>query len=132
MMTLKEIKDWLKPQFQADHWILASYDKSKDKTVCIRNLATSRGRLALGGVEQTSTAVKGLSIVLHWTKNPDESEQAAQNLYSIFYGQNPVIAGCRVVKFDMRNDEPVSVGQDDSGINEYVIEVYVTYVKESV
>lgn len=131
MMTLKEVKDWMKAQFpDANKWILASYDKSNDKTVCVRNLATSRGSLALGGRNQTSIAVKGLSIVLHWTKNPDESEKAAQQLYSLFYGQNPTIAGYRVIKFDMRHDEPLSLGQDDAGINEYVIEVYVTYMKK--
>ena len=41
MMTLKDVKDWLKTQVSADVWKIGTYDVSKDKTVCARNLTLS-------------------------------------------------------------------------------------------
>ena len=109
MMTLKDVKDWMKENVRADVWKIGTYDNSKDKTICVRNLSSNRNKLAIGGLSNTSTAVKGVSIVVHWNKNPDETERTAQSIYELFYGQKPVIGDYQVIKCDMRNDEPVSV-----------------------
>lgn len=127
MMTLKDVKDWLKPHIKADVWKLGVYDASKNKTICVRNLTSNRGKLALGGLKNTSTAVKGISIVIHWSKNPDETECVAQEVHALFYGQTPVIGNYQTVLCDMRSDEPISVGMDANGIYEYVIETWITY-----
>ena len=116
MMTLKQVKDWLKPQIKADCWKIGFYDNTKDKTICVRNLASSKNKLAIGGLSDTHSVVKGVSIVVHWNKNPDESEQTAQSIYDLFYGKEIMIDDFKVVKCDMRNDEPVSVGVDNSGV----------------
>ena len=81
MMTLKDVKDWLKTQVSADVWKIGTYDVSKDKTVCARNLTSNRSMLAIGGLQNTTTAVKGISIVAHWNKNPDETERVAYMLF---------------------------------------------------
>ena len=130
MMTLKDVKDWLKTQVSADAWKIGTYDTSNDKTVCVRNLTSNRGMLAVGGLRNTTTAVKGVSIVIHWSKNPDETERVAQSIHALFYGQHPVISDYRVVKCDMRSDEPISVGADGEGIYEYVIETWLTYERK--
>ena len=119
MMTLKDVKDWLKTQVSADVWKIGTYDVSKDKTV-----------LAVGGLQNTTTAVKGISIVVHWNKNPDETERVAQSIHALFYGQQPKIGDYRVIKCDMRSDEPISVGTDTNGIYEYVIETWLTYERK--
>lgn len=130
MMTLKDVKDWLKTQVSADVWKIGTYDASKDKTICVRNLTSNRGKLAIGGITNTSTAVKGVSIVVHWSKNPDETERVAQAVHALFYGQKPMIGNRLVVKCDMRSDEPVFVGTDGEGIYEYVIETWLTYERK--
>lgn len=130
MMTLKDVKDWLKTQVSADVWKIGTYDVSKDKTVCVRNLTSNRSVLAVGGLQNTTTAVKGISIVVRWSKNPDETERVAQSIHALFYGQQPVIGGYRIVKCDMRSDEPISVGADTNGIYEYVIETWLTYERK--
>lgn len=130
MMTLKDVKDWLKEHVVADVWKIGVYDASKDKTICVRNLTSNRSKLAIGGLQNTSTAVKGLSIVVHWSKNPDETESVAQSIHALFYGQHPVIGGYQTVKCDMRSDEPISVGTDGEGIYEYVIETWLTYERK--
>lgn len=130
MMTLKDVKDWLKNQVSADVWKLGIYDNQKPKTICVRNLTSNRNKLAIGGLQNTSTAVKGVSIVIHWNKNPDETERVAQSIHALFYGQRPEIGKYQVVKCDMRSDEPISVGTDDNGIYEYVIETWITYMRD--
>lgn len=129
-MTLKEVKDWMKQQIKANHWVIGSYDTSKDKTICVRNLTSNRSKIAIGGLSNTTTAVKGISIVVHWNKNPDETERVAQSIHALFYGQNPVIGEWITTKCDMRSDEPISVGTDGQGIYEYVIEIWITYQRD--
>ena len=130
MMTLKEVKDFLKAQVEADNWKIGTYDNSKDKTICVRNLTSSRNKLALGGLKNTSTRTKGISIVVHWNKNPDETERISQQIQEVFYGQHPTINDKQVVLCEMRSDEPISLGTDSSGIYEYVIELWITYKEE--
>lgn len=129
-MNLKEVKDWMKKKVKVDHWVIGSYDSSKDKTICVRNLASNRSKIAIGGLANTTTAVKGISIVVHWNKNPDETERVAQSIYALFYGQAPAIGNYQVIKCDMRSDEPISVGTDGQGIYEYVIEIWITYQRD--
>lgn len=127
MMTLKEVKDFLKTQVEADNWKIGSYDNSKDKTICVRNLTSSRNKLAVGGLKNTTTRTKGISIVVHWNKNPDETERISQQIHDVFYGQHPLINDKQVVLCEMRSDEPISLGTDSSGVYEYVIELWITY-----
>ncbi len=130
MMTLKEVKDFLKTQVEADNWKIGTYDNSKDKTICVRNLTSNRNKLALGGSKNTSTRTKGISIVVHWNKNPDETERISQQIHNVFYGQHPLINDKQVVLCEMRSDEPISLGTDSSGVYEYVIELWITYKEE--
>ena len=130
MMTLKEVKDFLKTQVEADNWKIGTYDNSKDKTICVRNLTNNRNKLALGGLINTSTRTKGISIVVHWNKNPDETERISQQIHNVFYGQHPLINDKQVVLCEMRSDEPISLGTDSSGVYEYVIELWITYKEE--
>lgn len=130
MMTLKEVKDFLKTQIEADNWKIGTYDNSKDKTICVRNLTSNRNTLALGGLKNTSTRTKGISIVVHWNKNPDETERVSQQIQEVFYGQHPLINDKQVVLCEMRSDEPIFLGTDSSGVYEYVIELWITYKEE--
>ena len=130
MMTLKEVKDFLKTQVEADNWKIGTYDNSKDKTICVRNLTSNRNKLALCGLKNTSTRTKGISIVVHWNKNPDETERVSQQIQEVFYGQHPLINDKQVVLCEMRSDEPIFLGTDSSGVYEYVIELWITYKEE--
>lgn len=133
MMTLKEVKDWMKDNLQCDvdYWKIGSY-VNKDKTICVKNLTSNRNKLAIGGLKNTSTRTKGISIVIHWDKNPDESERVAQDIHALFYGQRPVIESYHVVTCQMRSDEPISLGTDNEGIYEYVVEMWMTYQTKKV
>lgn len=130
MMTLKEVKDFMKTYIKADNWKIGSYDNSKDKTICVRNLTSSTNKMAIGGLKNRSIRTKGISIVVHWNKNPDETEMISQKVHELFYGKQPLIGNKQVVLCDMRSDEPISLGTDDSGIYEYTIELWITYKED--
>lgn len=130
MMTLKDVALWLENQVKADVYKIGSFDQSKEKTICIRNLASNRNKLAIGGLESTTTAVKGIAIDVHWNKNPNETEQVAQEIFALLYGQTPLMSGWQVKLCDMRNDEPISFGIDENGIYEYLIELWITYERD--
>lgn len=130
MMTIKEVKDFLKTQVEADNWKIGTYDNSRDKTICVRNLTSNRNKLAVGGLKNTTTRTKGVSIVVHWNKNPDETERISQQIHDVFYGQHPLINDKQIVLCEMRSDEPISLGTDSSGVYEYVIELWITYKEE--
>ena len=132
MMTLAEVKDWLKTQISCPNWYIGKIDGSKEQCIGIYNVAGPPPVIALGGIENTSYATKAISILVHWGKNADIAERKAQEVYNCMFGQSTVIGGKRVIQFNMLTPEPVGVGTDDNNIFEYVIETVIFYEKEVV
>ncbi|MEK5414495.1 minor capsid protein [Paenibacillus sp. FSL L8-0708] len=127
MMTLAEVRDWLKTQVECLNWYIGKMDGKPEKSITLYNLNSGTPVLAIGGLANTSYAVKAVSILIHWTKNADTAERKAMEVYAALFGQSAVIAGKRVISFQMRTSEPVSVGTDENNIYEYVIEVTIYY-----
>lgn len=128
MMTLAEVRDWLKTQTNCPAWYIGKIDGSKEQCIGIYNTTGPTPTIALGGIENTSTAVKPISILVHWGKNANTAEQKAQEVYRALYGKTgAVIGGHRVVMFKMPQSGPINVSTDDRGIYEYVIEAYIIY-----
>jgi hypothetical protein len=125
-MTLKQIRDWLKPQItDIDTAYIGKTEPSKEKVICIYGRESSSNVIAIGGLSNTSTATKGISILIQWSKNCDAAEIKAKSIYDIFAGTHAVINGVECF-FNMRYDEPVSVGVNDNDICEYVIDLTIT------
>ncbi len=126
-MRLKEVRDWLKPLI-AD--IATAYigktDPTQEKVICIYGMVSANDKIAVGGLGNTSTATKGISILVQWSKNCDTAELKAQSIYDIFKGAHAVING-KECFFNMRYDEPVPVGANENDIYEYVIDLTITY-----
>lgn len=127
MMTLAEIRDWLKTRVTCPQWYIGKFDGSKEQCICIYSLPAGAPVIAIGGLENTSYARKTISILIRWGNNANTAEQKAQEVYTAMFGQSGEIAEHRVISFDMRTAEPVSVGTDDEGIYEYVIETTIYY-----
>jgi len=129
VVTLKEIRDWLKPQIDD---ITAAYigriDASQEKVICIYGRPSSSGTIAIGGLQNTSSAVKSISILVQWSKNCDIAERKARSIYDIFHGARAVIGG-KECFFQMKNDEPILVGTNENDIYEYVIDLDIIYKK---
>lgn len=126
-MTLKDIREWLKPQVEE---LVACYsgtiDATKEKVLGLYNRSSSADSIAIGGLNNTSSATKRISVLVHWNKNYDTTEIKAKSIYDLFNGQQAIIGGHECF-FKMLNDSPVSVGKDDSGIFEFVIDLDIKY-----
>jgi hypothetical protein len=128
-MTLKEIRDWLKPKISdIEAAYIGKIDTSKEKVICLYGRSSSNDIIAVGGLDNNSTATKTISILVQWSKNCDTAERKAKSIYDIFNGQMTVINGTDAF-FIMKNDEPVLVGTNDNDIYEYVIDLQIIYKK---
>ncbi|WP_311518768.1 phage tail terminator protein [Paenibacillus albidus] len=109
------------------NWYIGKIDGKPKQSIGLYNINAGSPVIALGGLENTSYAVKAVSILVHWGTNPDVAERKAQEVYAALFGRSAVIEGKRVIAFNLRTAEPVDVGTDDDGICEYVIEVTIYY-----
>ncbi|MBU3226804.1 phage tail terminator protein [Clostridium algidicarnis] len=126
-MLLSELREYLKTKIECPQWYIGKIDGTKEQCIGIYSIAGPKPSIALGGLANTSYSTKAISILVHWGKNANIAEQKAQEVYNSLFGQEAVIGNKRVIKFDMRTSEPVSIGTDSNGIYEYVIETVIYY-----
>lgn len=131
MLTLEEVKDWIKSQDTELSGCIAvgSINGNSEKFVGVYPLRPSGNtqRICIGGSAQTKYQSRSVSVLLHWTDSPVTAEKKAAELYGRFYGLSDTVMGeSRVVSADP-GPEPISVGKDDRGICEYVIRVKMIY-----
>ena len=126
-MLLSEVREYLKSKIECPQWYIGKIDGTKEQCIGIYSIIGPRSHIALGGLENTSYSTKAISILIHWGKNANIAEQKAQEVYNTLFGQDSIIGGKRVIDFNMRTSEPISVGTDKDGIYEYVIEVNIIH-----
>ena len=122
-MTIVDVKDWLKTKIACPTWSTGGLRSTDEKAVVVYNGQAFTNPTAIGGIQNSSYKGKGIRILVHWTKNVEESELKAQEVYKALHGQKAAINGKRIINFSMRDPEPVPLGVDDSGIYEYVIDL---------
>lgn len=129
MMALKEVREWLKSYGVAEHYYIGKIDNKNEKSIGVYSLER-RGTpiTAIGGVGCTSYSVKAVSVLVHWTKNAAETEEAAYKLFnSILMERNLDINDKHIYFIRLLVPEPIEVGSDDSGVYERVIEFEIYY-----
>jgi hypothetical protein len=126
-VLLSEVRDYLKTKTDCPQWYSGKIDGTQEQCIGIYSVTGPTPNIALGGLANTSYSTKAISILVHWGKNSNVAEQKAQEVYDIFFGQDATIGNKRVIKFDMRTSEPVSVGTDSNGIYERVIEIVIYF-----
>lgn len=126
-MLLSEVRDFLKTKIDCPQWYSGKIDASKEQCIGLYSVQGPKPNIALGGLANTSYSTKAISILVHWGNNSNIAEQKAQEVFDELFGKSAVIGGKRVINFDMRTSEPISVGTDSNGIYEYVIETIIYY-----
>lgn len=127
-MTISDFRDWLKTKIDCPNWSSGGLRSTDEKAIVIYNGQAFVNPMAIGGLQNSSYRGKGIRILIHWNKNVRESELKAQEVYNAINGlTNVEVAGKRVIKFNMRDPEPIYLGVDDSGIYEYVIDLEIIY-----
>lgn len=130
MIYLADIRNWLKRFNIADYYYSGKLDANKEKAICIyQRKSTIEAVRAIGG--KSSYNIKPISVLIHWNKNSAETEKAAYKLYEQLEAVSSfLLNGMKIYFIKLLQSEPVSVGADDNGIYEYVIEFDIYYERK--
>ena len=132
MITLAEIRDWIKTFNAANNYYIGKIDNKQENSIGIYQRKTIDGpRVAIGGRSLASYDVKSISILIHWNKNANETEKRTQYLYNrLFEAESVVIGETPIKMIALLQNEPVDVGTDDNNVYERVIELDLYYERE--
>ena len=87
--------------------------------------------IAIGGLLNTKTMEKSVSILIHWNKNAKETEQKAYEIYyKLLCLKDFEINNVKINYIKLLVPEPIDVGTDSSNVYERVIEAIFYYEKE--
>lgn len=128
-MTLADIKDYLKANIECDQWYVGKRDMNKEESITVYPTTPAASRIPVGGIINTSYAVKAASVLIHWGQSATPAELKAKEVYDLLYGQQPIIGQKQVIKIDLRTAEPVGMGTDAKGFFEYIINFLIYYKK---
>lgn len=123
-VTLKQIKDYFKEEFNWEEVIsIGKIDNNQEKALCFYN---SKHELSyqgtIGGIANSSTYIKPITILLRYTKNQDSAEVMAQKIFEFFEERTFYIDKKRIFT-QMYYNEPINLGTDDNNVYEYSIEL---------
>lgn len=129
MLTLEQIKDWLKAQTAVGDGIaVGGINGDKQRYIGVYDAPVpGRQRICVGGPSQTKYQEKRIRILIHWTKNMAQAESKAQEIYQILYGKTRLQMADTLVYSIDSGAAPIPVGKDEKGICEYVIEATLLY-----
>ena len=132
MITLADIRDWLKSFGLFDNYYIGRLDTKKKNSLGIYNLQDTGRREVIGGLKVYEK--KGVSLLIHGDTNKANTERKAWDLYnaieSVSKNENILIAKEKKVFFiELLNNEPIDVNQDSDNVYEYVIEMNIYFEK---
>ena len=132
MITLAEVRDWIKTFNAANNYYIGKLDNKQENSIGIYQRKTIDGpRVAIGGRSLASYDVKSISILIHWNKNANETEKRAQYLYNrLFEAESVVIGETPIKMIVLLQNEPVDVGTDGNNVYERIIELDLYYERE--
>lgn len=122
MLTLAQVRDWLKTLGTGEHFYIGKLDNKKEKSIGVYSRDGNTPVMAIGGIKNKKYEVKSVSVLVHWNKNAAETEQAALELYDRLLNlSNLVIDQTHVNYLRLMVAEPQDVGTDDNGVYERAI-----------
>lgn len=125
MLSLKDIRQYIADlNITVDSNVyIGKMDNKKQKSIGVYTRpASGPPSMALGGLDCTTYDVKLISLLVHWNRSKDESEQAAFKLFEKLRGITSLsIGGTHINYLRLMVPEPQDVGTDDCGVYEYVI-----------
>lgn len=132
MITLADIRDWLKSFGLFDNYYIGRIDSKKKNSLGVYNLQDAGRREVIGGLKVYEK--KGVSLLIHGDNNKANTERKAWDLYnaieSVSKNENILIAKEKKVFFiELLNNEPIDVNQDADSVYEYVIEMNIYFEK---
>lgn len=130
-MTLADVRDYVESLKLADHVYMGKMPDKQDKSIGVYNSKHQHAySTAIGGLDLQSYGTKYVTLLVHWTRSPRETEEAAAALFEAVRKAREVTINNATIKFIQPLYEIQDVGTDDAGIYEMVIEAAVIYQKE--
>ena len=127
MIYLSDIRDWLKSVTNAEHYYIGKLDNKQDRSLGIYTLKGNGAPVTAIGTQSTYDII-GVSLLLHWSNNANETEVTARTLYEKLRTiKNFKINDKQIYMIELLVPEPIDVGTDDKGIYERVIEMNLYY-----
>lgn len=134
MLSLKDIRQYISGLgIAADNNVyIGKLDNKKQKSIGVYSRPTSGPPgMALGGLDCTTYDIKHISLLVHWTRSKDESEQAAFELFEKLRSVTSLSIGDTHINYlRLMVPEPQDVGTDDCGVYEYVIWLDFLYARK--
>ena len=129
MITLADVRDWLKTYGTAENYYVGKLDNKLDRSVGVYQRNRSGSPVtAIGGRELSSYDIKSISVLIHWNKNAVETERAAYALFNAILGETDLkINKTQIYYIRLNVPEPIDIGTDDKGVYERVIEFDLYY-----
>lgn len=132
MITLADIRDWLKSFNMFDGYYIGRIDSKKSNVLGVYNLQDTGRREVIGGLKTYEK--KGVSLLIHGTPNKNTTEKKAWDFYNalenlIYSCEYPQIGKKDVYFIELLNNQPIDVDQDESSTYEYVIELNIYFEK---
>ena len=123
MVTLADVRDYLKSFGLFDGYYVGRIDANKKNVLGVYDLSPTRRHKTIGKGTQRYD-IKGVSLLIHGGTNKTDTEKLAIKLYEVLENaNNAVIAGRKVNIIDLQQDAPIDVDADTNNVYEYVIEV---------
>ena len=129
-MTTENVLEWIKTlSTKPQHYYCGTLNTKNEQSFGVYQLKERRARdVAIGGLNNTKTATKGISILVHWSSSTRATENVAASLYAdLEAAENVVVGGQKVNYIQLLHSEPIDVGTDENGICERVIEFIIHY-----
>lgn len=117
-MTIDKFFEWLSAALPGT-WDIGTLNTGDQRLVLYpgRSMVNPKG---IG--QETSYRGRSIRVLVHWNNNVLESQLKAQEVYNYIRNATGAINGKRIIKVDMRDQEAVFMGADDSGVFEFVID----------
>ena len=130
MITLANIRDYIKQLAIADNHYIGKLDNKKDKSIGVYSL--KRGSPPVTAISGNSTYdIIGVSILIHWNNNANETEIIARKLYEKLRTVKQLkINNTQIYMIQLLVPEPVDIGTDNKGVYERVIEINIYYERK--
>lgn len=129
MITLANVRDFLKTLIDAEHFYIGRLDNKLDKSVGVYTLKTS-GEPLMGIGTDLSYDVIAVSVLVHWNNNANDTEISARTLYNKLRTiKNVEINNAKVYMIQLLTPEPIDVGTDEE-VYERVIEMKIYYERK--
>lgn len=114
-MTLAHIRDWLKTFGIAEHYYIGKLDNKQDRSLGVYTLKGNGAPVTAIGTQSTYDII-GVSLLLHWSNNANETEVTARTLYEKLRTiKNFKINDKQIYMIELLVPEPIDVGTDDKG-----------------